>query len=269
MLQPRKASSTLAAPMLKLVGFFFGLAASSCHVFVTVTPCWYLIYAEASISPYENCYGLWKFCSSTGLCGKWLSGSLLGPHGAQRTVCRGLMITACLLSGFAMSMNIFGMKCILLFQICDKTKEKLTRRGAFIWVVAGTCVLIASTWYGLDVIHSAWEDQRAIELADGIFVGWGASGFSYAAAICMWLGAAISRRDRKVATKRRESVFATVAAYAASRRGSVQADPLAWCHLPQQHRASISAGPSRAREVQMLESIVDVPCEDYKRTTYM
>uniref|UniRef100_H2YJ66 Claudin n=1 Tax=Ciona savignyi TaxID=51511 RepID=H2YJ66_CIOSA len=224
-------SNSAIAPTFKFVGFLLGLAAASCYVFVTVTPCWYVIYAEASISPYENCYGLWKFCSSTGLCGKWLSGSLLGSHGAQRTVCRGLMITACLLSGFALILNVMGLKCILLFRLTQRTKEKLTRRAAVVWIVAGTFVLISSTWYGLEVMYSVWEDGKASELSDGIFVGWGGSAFSYAAAALLWIGATLSRKERKEAEKRRDSILSTVAAaYAASRSGSGTSTTCC-CHL--------------------------------------
>jgi len=38
------------APVCSVVGFFLGLAATSGYFFVTITPCWYVSYAEATVS---------------------------------------------------------------------------------------------------------------------------------------------------------------------------------------------------------------------------
>lgn len=50
------------------------------------------------------------------------------------------MIAACLLSFVGLLLNVLGMKCILLFSLSLKTKEKLTRWSALVWSVSGKMV---------------------------------------------------------------------------------------------------------------------------------
>jgi len=56
---------------------------------------------------------------------------------AQRVVCRSLMIIACVLCAPGLLLNIFGMKCVLLFHLSQKTKETFTRWSAATWILSG------------------------------------------------------------------------------------------------------------------------------------
>ncbi|XP_039263613.2 claudin-15-like [Styela clava] len=180
---------------LIILAFLTGLSSLICFIYVTLTPCWYVLYAEASISPYENCYGLWTFCSSTGLCGKWLSGSLLGPHGAQRNVCRGLMIGSCLLSGASLFLHCLAMKCVLLMNLDVEKKAKFARISATLWLLSGTCCLAAVTWYAIDVLNAVWKNEMQSEFSVGIFTGWGASVMAYITTALLFAGSSMEKRD--------------------------------------------------------------------------
>ncbi|MBN3295555.1 claudin-1 [Amia ocellicauda] len=127
--------------------------------------------------------GLWMSCvsQSTGQVQCKVYDSLLQlPAALQAT--RALMIVSILLSAVATLIAATGMKCTTCFGDNKQTKNRVATVGGAIFIVAGICALIGTSWYAnriaADFYNPFTPTNARYEFGKALFVGWGAAALS-------------------------------------------------------------------------------------------
>ncbi|XP_036378547.1 claudin-1-like [Megalops cyprinoides] len=119
--------------------------------------------------------GLWMSCvsQSTGNIQCKAFDSLLDqPMDLQVT--RALMISSILVSCTATLVAVVGMKCTTCLAEDQKQKNRVALAAGILFIIAGFCALVATSWYGKNVTTRFYQDLR-YEFGRALFIGWGAA----------------------------------------------------------------------------------------------
>ncbi|XP_056122557.1 claudin-1 [Rhinichthys klamathensis goyatoka] len=138
-------------------------------------------YAGDNIITAQAMYeGLWQSCvsQSTGQLQCKVYDSLLQiPGEVQGT--RALMILAAFLCGIGLLIAAVGMKCTTCLSGNTEQKNKVAVAGGVLFVIAGVCALIATSWYGENIRRKFFDPftptNSRYEFGKALYVGWGAS----------------------------------------------------------------------------------------------
>ncbi|KAI7810135.1 claudin 15-like a [Triplophysa rosa] len=126
-----------------------------------------------STRQYEN---LWHSCAedSSGIaeCRDFQSMLALPVH---IQACRALMIIALILGLVSIIVSTMGMKCINIGSRSDQSKGKIAISGGIIFILAGLCAIVATSWYASRVIsdfNDPFFGGIRFELGTGLYIGW-------------------------------------------------------------------------------------------------
>ncbi|XP_051989333.1 claudin 15-like a [Xyrauchen texanus] len=122
---------------------------------------------------YEN---LWHSCaeSSTGVADCRDFQTMLALPGHIQA-CRALMIIALIFGLVSIIVSTMGLKCIKIGAAKDESKGKLAVSGGILFILAGLCTMVATSWYAARVIqefHNPFFGGIKFELGAGLYIGW-------------------------------------------------------------------------------------------------
>ncbi|KAM5228516.1 claudin-15 [Ctenodactylus gundi] len=135
---------------------------------------------------YEN---LWHSCAtdSLGVSNCWEFPSMLALSGYVQG-CRALMITAILLGFLGLVLSMAGLRCIKVGNLEVTTKAKLAAIAGTLHLLAGTCGMVAISWYAVTITQDFFNPLHAgtkYELGPALYLGWSASLLSIVGGICL------------------------------------------------------------------------------------
>ncbi|XP_064186854.1 claudin-1-like [Anguilla rostrata] len=182
----------MTSSSIQLLGFglafigFIGLIAST-----AMTEWKASSYAGDNIVTAQATYeGLWMSCvsQSTGhMQCKAFDSLLQQPMELQIT--RALMISSILLSGTAVLVAMVGLKCTTCLSEDQQQKARVSLVGGILFLIAGFCALVASSWYGQRITARFYQqyitsDVR-FEFGKALFIAWGAAALSLLGGCCL------------------------------------------------------------------------------------
>ncbi|XP_053137333.1 claudin-16-like [Hemicordylus capensis] len=156
------------AVALQLMSFWVALASTLFLVAATWTDCW-MVNADDSLEVSHKCRGLWRECVTNmqdGIrtCDQY--DSILAEHPLKIVATRALLITAALLSGFALVLLVLGLDCIKFLKEEPGIKPKMRYSAGVVLGVASVLGLVGSVWYAVDVYM-----ERAALVFHSVFLG--------------------------------------------------------------------------------------------------
>ncbi|XP_066493826.1 claudin-16-like [Tiliqua scincoides] len=156
------------AVILQLLSFCVALVSTFFLVVATWTDCW-MVNADDSLEVSHKCRGLWRECVTNiqdGIktCDQY--DSILAEHPLKIVVTRALLITADLLSGFALGWLLLGLECIKFLKDKPQTKLKMCYLSGLVLGVGSVLGLVGSVWYAVDVYM-----ERATLAWHSVFLG--------------------------------------------------------------------------------------------------
>ncbi|XP_056599794.1 claudin 15-like a [Triplophysa dalaica] len=132
-----------------------------------------------STRQYEN---LWHSCAedSSGIaeCRDFQSMLALPVH---IQACRALMIIALILGLVSIIVSTMGMKCINIGSRSDQSKGKIALSGGVLFILAGLCSIVATSWYASRVIadfNDPFFGGIRFELGAGLYIAWAGVGLA-------------------------------------------------------------------------------------------
>uniref|UniRef100_A0A8C1TY98 Claudin n=1 Tax=Cyprinus carpio TaxID=7962 RepID=A0A8C1TY98_CYPCA len=138
-------------------------------------------YAGDNIITAQAMYeGLWRSCvyQSTGQMQCKVYDSLLQLPGEVQAA-RGFMITSIFLCGVGLLVAAVGMKCTTCLSDEKEQKNKVAVAGGVLFIIAGVCALVATSWYGENIRKNFFDPftptNARYEFGKALYVGWGAS----------------------------------------------------------------------------------------------
>ncbi|XP_048832773.1 claudin-1-like [Brienomyrus brachyistius] len=126
--------------------------------------------------------GLWMSCVtySTGQVNCKVFESLL-EQSTDMQITRALMVISILLSCLAVMSSMAGMECTTCMDDKQQLKVKVAFGGAVLFVTAGLCALVATSWYGNKIMvnfhnqHHESHHHTRYDFGKALFLGWAAS----------------------------------------------------------------------------------------------
>uniref|UniRef100_A0A8C5PDB7 Claudin n=1 Tax=Leptobrachium leishanense TaxID=445787 RepID=A0A8C5PDB7_9ANUR len=136
---------------LQILGFSLACLGWIGFIVCTAIPQWKMssFSGDAIITAQATYEGLWMSCvmQSTGQMQCKTFDSLLKLDSATQAT-RALMICGILAGFFALCIGAVGLKCLTCLQDDEVKKAKVGIVGGILFIIAGLCVLIATSWYG-------------------------------------------------------------------------------------------------------------------------
>ncbi|XP_044301259.1 claudin-16-like [Varanus komodoensis] len=159
--------STMAT-VSQLASFGLAFLSTLFLVVATWTDCW-MVNADDSLEVSHKCRGLWRECVTNmqdGIktCDQF--DSILAEHPLKIVVTRALLITADILSGFALVLLVSGLDCVKLLKDELQLKTKMRGSSGFVLGVGSILGLVGSVWYAADVYR-----ERARLVLHSVFLG--------------------------------------------------------------------------------------------------
>uniref|UniRef100_A0A8D2J8D5 Claudin n=1 Tax=Varanus komodoensis TaxID=61221 RepID=A0A8D2J8D5_VARKO len=163
--------STMAT-VSQLASFGLAFLSTLFLVVATWTDCW-MVNADDSLEVSHKCRGLWRECVTNmqdGIktCDQF--DSILAEHPLKIVVTRALLITADILSGFALVLLVSGLDCVKLLKDELQLKTKIPGMAGPPMtpplVPPGILGLVGSVWYAADVYR-----ERARLVLHSVFLG--------------------------------------------------------------------------------------------------
>uniref|UniRef100_A0ABM5ENZ8 Claudin n=1 Tax=Pogona vitticeps TaxID=103695 RepID=A0ABM5ENZ8_9SAUR len=156
------------AGVLQLASFCVALLSTLLLIAATWTDCW-MVNADDSLEVSHRCRGLWRECvtnmqDGVKTCDQY--DSILGEHPLKIVATRALLITADILSGFALILMVLGLDCVKVLKDEPQVKLKMRSFSGLVLGVGSVLGLVGSIWYAIDVYM-----ERATLLLHGIFLG--------------------------------------------------------------------------------------------------
>ncbi|XP_054857758.1 claudin-16-like [Eublepharis macularius] len=142
----------MAAPV-QLASFSVAFISTLLLVAATWTDCW-MVNADDSVEVSHRCRGLWRECISNlkdGIRTCDLYDSILAEHPLKIVVTRALMITADILSGFALALLVLGLDCVKFLPDELSIKQKMRYSSGLVLGFGSVLGLAGSIWYAIDV----------------------------------------------------------------------------------------------------------------------
>ncbi|KAL0966749.1 hypothetical protein UPYG_G00299680 [Umbra pygmaea] len=167
---------------MQLLGFtlaFFGFIGL---IVATVMAEWKISsYAGDNIITSQAVYeGLWMSCvsQSTGQIQCKVYDSMLQLQG-MIVGTRGLMVGAIFLCGIAVLVSMVGLKCMVCLAEQPETKGKVAMAGGIVFIIAGLCALVGTSWYGNQIAMNFYNPltptNSRYEFGKALYVGWAAA----------------------------------------------------------------------------------------------
>nr|XP_060615068.1 claudin-16-like [Anolis sagrei ordinatus] len=156
------------AVFLQLASFCVAFISTLFLVAATWTDCW-MVNADDSLEVSHKCRGLWRECVTNmqdGIrtCDQY--DSILAEHPLKIVVTRALLITADILSVFALVLLVSGLDCVKFLKDEPQVKLKMCYSSGFMLGVGSILGLVGSIWYAVDVYM-----ERATLLLHSVFLG--------------------------------------------------------------------------------------------------
>ncbi|KAG9341601.1 hypothetical protein JZ751_019117 [Albula glossodonta] len=175
----------MSSSSIQLLGFGLAFAGFVGLIVSTAMTEWKASsYAGDNIVTAQATYeGLWMSCvsQSTGHIQCKAFDSLL-EQPTELQVTRALMITSILLSAVAALVAMVGMKCTTCMAEDKQQKARVMLIGGVLFIIAGLCALIATSWYGKNITARFYQQFNTsnirFEFGKALFVAWGAAALS-------------------------------------------------------------------------------------------
>ncbi|XP_053257904.1 claudin-16-like [Podarcis raffonei] len=156
------------AVALQLMSFCVALISTLFLVAATWTDCW-MVNADDSLEVSHKCRGLWRECVTNmqdGIrtCDQY--DSILAEHPLKIVVTRALLITADILSGFALVLLALGLDCIKFLKDEPHVKLKMRYSSGLVLGVGSVLGLVGSVWYAVDIYM-----ERTTLVLHSVFLG--------------------------------------------------------------------------------------------------
>nr|XP_006137123.1 claudin-1 [Pelodiscus sinensis] len=172
----------MASGALQLLGLVLGFRGWIGIIISTSLPQWKMSsYAGDNIVTAQAIYeGLWMSCvmQSTGQMQCKIYDSLLKLEGSLQAT-RALMVIGILLGLAAIFVAVVGMKCMRCMEDDEVRKMRMAVVGGIIFIVAGSAVLVATSWYGSRVARDFYNPFTPVntrfEFGLALFIGWAAA----------------------------------------------------------------------------------------------
>lgn len=168
---------------LEVTGFFMCVASWMVTGVSLANDYWKISSVSGSViistRQYEN---LWHTCAedSSGIaeCRDFQSILALPVH---IQACRALMIIALILGLVSIIVSTMGLKCINIGNRDEDSKAKIAGSGGAIFIIAGLCIIVATSWYASRVISDFYDPFFGgikFELGAGLYIGWAGAALS-------------------------------------------------------------------------------------------
>ncbi|XP_065131442.1 claudin 15-like a [Paramisgurnus dabryanus] len=168
---------------LEVTGFFMCVASWLVTGVSLANDYWKISSVSGSViistRQYEN---LWHTCAedSSGIaeCRDFQSILALPVH---IQACRALMIIALILGLISIIVSTMGLKCINIGKRDEESKAKIAVSGGIIFIIAGLCIIVATSWYASRVISDFYNPLSGgikFELGAGLYIGWAGAALS-------------------------------------------------------------------------------------------
>lgn len=172
----------MASGALQLLGLVLAFIGWIGIIISTSLPQWKMSsYAGDNIVTAQAIYeGLWMSCvmQSTGQMQCKIYDSLLKLEGSLQAT-RALMVIGILLGLAAIFVAVVGMKCMRCMEDDEVRKMRMAVVGGIIFIVAGSAVLVATSWYGSRVARDFYNPFTPVntrfEFGLALFIGWAAA----------------------------------------------------------------------------------------------
>ncbi|XP_077167277.1 claudin-16-like [Paroedura picta] len=156
------------ASLVQMTSFSLAFVSTLFLVAATWTDCW-MVNVDDSLEVSHKCRGLWRECVSNlkdGIktCDPY--DSILAEHPLKIVVTRALLITADILSGFALALLGLGLDCVTFLKDQPQIKLKMRYLSGLVLGVGSVLGLVGSVWYAVDVYL-----ERVRLLLHNVFVG--------------------------------------------------------------------------------------------------
>ncbi|XP_048375042.1 claudin-16 [Sphaerodactylus townsendi] len=141
------------AALVSQMSFCVALVSTLFLISATWTDCW-MVNVDDTIEVSQKCRGLWRECVSNlkdGIKTCDLHDSILAEHPLKIVVTRALLITADILSGFALALLVLGLDCIKFLKDEPQVKLKMCYSSGLVLGVGSVLGLVGSVWYAIDV----------------------------------------------------------------------------------------------------------------------
>nr|XP_056721514.1 claudin-16-like [Euleptes europaea] len=156
------------ASLFQLTSFCVAFVSTLFLVAATWTDCW-MVNVDDSLEVSHKCRGLWRECVSNlkdGIRTCDLYDSILAEHPLKIVVTRALLITADILSGFALALLALGLDCIKFLKDEPEIKLKMRYASGLVLGFGSVLGLVGSVWYAIDVYL-----ERARLMVHNMFLG--------------------------------------------------------------------------------------------------